>query len=431
MIERMRLYFVLGIALVGCVESPHSTMPRPELPPVLISGPPSGEADPGFTFEGEFTISAEDQEAKGDVDDETIEHTLDGYGEWVEDDEYGRVWRPYPNTVGVNFTPYETAGSWVATDDGWTYASDWDWGWLAFHYGQWAWLDDDAYWCWVPDYTYSPAWVDWRTGGGYVGWTPTEPRRPRTGPTIRDHRTHPSHWTFVDYNHMGAGHIHPHVTHDPANGLSVTQPGKPAATGVRVSISTVMGGRFGTQHPNGPAVPSGPNVRNPDNRPRPEIGWRGPSRNWHPRPNNGNGWGGGRQPSVRNPDVGVRSPDFGVRTPDVRPPSGDRVPGRPSFDSWQPSVRSPDVRPPMPPQPTRPTTDRDRAPMPPNVRDYHPSRPEPPMPPHVYSPPSPRYEQPSRNYDPPSRSYDPPASRGNDHRSNDGGERHQERNAHR
>ena len=57
---------------------------------------------------------------------------------------------------------------------GWTWASDYNWGWAPFHYGRW--LYDDAYgWMWVPGYEWAPAWVSWRNGGGCYGWAPLGP----------------------------------------------------------------------------------------------------------------------------------------------------------------------------------------------------------------------------------------------------------------
>ena len=69
-----------------------------------------------------------------------------------------------------------TIGHWVYTDDfDWLWQSDWDWGWACFHYGRWAW-DDDLGWYWVPGYTWGPAWVVWRRGPSYIGWTPLPPQ---------------------------------------------------------------------------------------------------------------------------------------------------------------------------------------------------------------------------------------------------------------
>lgn len=96
------------------------------------------------------------------------------YGEWLERPPYGRVWRPRPDVVGADFQPYATNGSWVYTDAGWSFASNWDWGWAVFHYGRWVTLAGLG-WVWVPGMTWGPAWCDWRVSDEYVGWAPLPP----------------------------------------------------------------------------------------------------------------------------------------------------------------------------------------------------------------------------------------------------------------
>ncbi len=102
--------------------------------------------------------------------------TLEAYGSWYEDPEYGTLWTPYASEVGADFSPYVTSGHWTY-DDEYTWVSDYQWGWLPFHYGRWAYLDTRG-WSWIPGRQYSGAWVDWRTGDdgyGYVGWSPMAP----------------------------------------------------------------------------------------------------------------------------------------------------------------------------------------------------------------------------------------------------------------
>jgi hypothetical protein len=94
------------------------------------------------------------------------------YGQWVQNPEYGWVW--YPTAVPAGWQPYSD-GRWVWTDDGWYFDSDWSWGWATFHYGRW-YYDASYGWAWVPGTVWSPAWVAWRSGGGYVGWAPLPPR---------------------------------------------------------------------------------------------------------------------------------------------------------------------------------------------------------------------------------------------------------------
>jgi hypothetical protein len=104
-----------------------------------------------------------------------FEGALAAYGTWVDDPTYGRVWVPNGNVVGDDFAPYVTNGQWCDTEYGWTWASDWDWGWAPFHFGRWARVSGLG-WGWVPGTIWGPAWVSWRVGGGYVGWAALPPR---------------------------------------------------------------------------------------------------------------------------------------------------------------------------------------------------------------------------------------------------------------
>lgn len=96
---------------------------------------------------------------------------LSPYGQWVDDPDYGYIWIP---DVEPGFQPYATNGYWVMTDYGNTWVSNYQWGWAPFHYGRWN--HHNRYgWYWVPDYEWGPAWVSWRSGGGYYGWAPLTP----------------------------------------------------------------------------------------------------------------------------------------------------------------------------------------------------------------------------------------------------------------
>ncbi|PRY52243.1 hypothetical protein B0I27_1061 [Arcticibacter pallidicorallinus] len=102
---------------------------------------------------------------------QTFYDELSPYGQWINYQDHGRVWIP---NVEEGFQPYGTRGHWVVTDYGNTWVSDYDWGWAPFHYGRW--LFDDYYgWIWVPGSEWGPAWVNWRSGGGYYGWAPLGP----------------------------------------------------------------------------------------------------------------------------------------------------------------------------------------------------------------------------------------------------------------
>jgi uncharacterized membrane protein YgcG len=113
----------------------------------------------------------------GEMDANVLDETLSPYGQWVDTGSGpsdGRAWRPDPDVVGEDFQPYATGGRWVYSDYGWTWESDYPWGWVPFHYGRWA-LTPSWGWVWYPGYVWAPAWVDWRFGGGYIGWAPLPP----------------------------------------------------------------------------------------------------------------------------------------------------------------------------------------------------------------------------------------------------------------
>ncbi|HME91467.1 MAG TPA: DUF6600 domain-containing protein [Myxococcaceae bacterium] len=118
------------------------------------------------------------------------------YGEWVFLGDYGRVWRPSVAVVGAGFRPYGPGGYWVHTAYGWSFETEWSWGWAPFHYGRW-YLDPGYGWVWIPDTIWAPAWVTWRYGGGYVGWAPLPP----TSARIVVETYHP-YWCFVATEHF-------------------------------------------------------------------------------------------------------------------------------------------------------------------------------------------------------------------------------------
>jgi hypothetical protein len=101
---------------------------------------------------------------------------LDGYGTWQDDPSYGTVWSPDEAQVGPSFEPYDTAGGWDYTDGSPVWVSDYEWGWVCFHYGRWAW--SGGHWVWIPGREYAGAWVSWSMGDeafAYVGWAPMAP----------------------------------------------------------------------------------------------------------------------------------------------------------------------------------------------------------------------------------------------------------------
>jgi hypothetical protein len=96
---------------------------------------------------------------------------LGAYGRWEVVGSDGRCW--IPGGVDAGWSPY-CNGYWQQTDAGWYWASDEPWGWATYHYGGWD-FSPQFGWYWVPQTQWAPAWVSWREGGGYVGWSPLRP----------------------------------------------------------------------------------------------------------------------------------------------------------------------------------------------------------------------------------------------------------------
>ncbi len=96
--------------------------------------------------------------------------SLNGYGEWIQVNSLGQVWRPY---VAGDWRPFNH-GRWVYSSYGWTWVSYEPWGYFPHHYGSWA-LTNFG-WVWSPGYSYHPGNVVWVDSGGYVGWYASPPR---------------------------------------------------------------------------------------------------------------------------------------------------------------------------------------------------------------------------------------------------------------
>jgi hypothetical protein len=132
-----------------------------------------------------------------DVDVSLFFGALEPYGEWVNVDTYGYVW--VPEDVDYAWRPYYL-GHWEWIDGlGWTWVSEEPFGWATYHYGRWVYLDLYG-WSWIPGSVWSPAWVEFRYGGGYIGWTPIGPSagwRIDLGPVDAYLTFGPYAWTFV------------------------------------------------------------------------------------------------------------------------------------------------------------------------------------------------------------------------------------------
>lgn len=143
------------------------------------------------------------QKAKAQQEDislQTFYDELSPYGVWIKDPQYGYVWRP--DVDQEEFRPYYTNGRWAMTEYGNTWVSNYDWGWAPFHYGRWIYNRYNQ-WVWLPDTVWGPAWVTWRSGGGYYGWAPL-------GPSIHiginigrgGYRIPDMCWNFIPYSNI-------------------------------------------------------------------------------------------------------------------------------------------------------------------------------------------------------------------------------------
>ena len=167
---------ILAVALTGCqthVVHEHTRtvyVPAPPPPPpVVISAPPASapQAPPPVVV-----VSPPEQSPVVVIQSENdFYEPLAAHGRWVVVGSYGRCW--IPARIEAGWRPYSN-GYWQRTDAGWYWASEEPWGWATYHYGRWD-FDAQFGWIWVPQTQWSPAWVAWREGGGYVGWAPLRP----------------------------------------------------------------------------------------------------------------------------------------------------------------------------------------------------------------------------------------------------------------
>lgn len=143
---------------------------------------------------------------------------LSPFGDWFYTPEYGYVWQPYfDNPEG--FRPYSSNGDWVYTEYGWTWVSDYRWGWAPFHYGRWT-FDDYIGWMWVPGYEWAPAWVSWGSYGDCWGWAPLGP-----GININVNLNWFAPdlwWTFVPRVYFGSGNWHSNIYDRPVHATHIT-----------------------------------------------------------------------------------------------------------------------------------------------------------------------------------------------------------------
>ncbi len=81
-----------------------------------------------------WKVGAPQAWAQPAVSSEVFYDQLAPAGDWLYVSPYGQVWQP--RGVGPDFRPYASSGHWVYTDYGWSFVSDYNWGWATFHYGR-------------------------------------------------------------------------------------------------------------------------------------------------------------------------------------------------------------------------------------------------------------------------------------------------------
>jgi len=149
---------------------------------------------------------------------QTFYNELSPYGDWIYSNDYGYVWRPYFDNP-ESFRPYSSGGNWVYTSYGWTWNSDYRWGWATFHYGRW---DFDNYlgWLWIPGTEWAPAWVTWGSYDNYWGWAPLGPNI-YVQANLNWYAPDPW-WTFVPRNHFCSNDWNHYIYDRPVRVTNIT-----------------------------------------------------------------------------------------------------------------------------------------------------------------------------------------------------------------
>ena len=155
---------------------------------------------------------------------EAFYEPLDQYGDWIQTDDYGYVFRPEVSRRH-DWRPY-TDGRWVHTGHGWTWQSNEDFGWATYHYGRWT-RAERAGWVWVPGREWGPGWVSWRRGKGECGWAPLPPesrgRNSFTATVDRDYDIGPSAYVFIALSNFGARSYAPVIERPERNVAIINQ----------------------------------------------------------------------------------------------------------------------------------------------------------------------------------------------------------------
>ena len=95
-------------------------------------------------------------------------NSLNQYGEWINYNSYGSVWRP---RVAPDWQPF-TIGHWANDGNDWVWVSREPFGGMVYHYGSWE-NTPEYGWVWIPDNNvWSPACVQWAYYDDQVCWAP-------------------------------------------------------------------------------------------------------------------------------------------------------------------------------------------------------------------------------------------------------------------
>lgn len=190
--KALLLITVILIAAAGCIIY---------VPSDMGDRPPSDEG---------YYDSRYDDRSGRDWDTSRVYDYLSPYGYWVRYQSYGHVW--IPTVDRYDWRPY-TNGRWVRSDYGWTWVSNYRWGWVPFHYGRWG-YDARIGWYWVPGDVWSPAWVSWRSSQLYIGWAPIPPGVPfipGRGIVFQGQNIPHRHWVFMQSPYFMRQNIYSYV----------------------------------------------------------------------------------------------------------------------------------------------------------------------------------------------------------------------------
>jgi hypothetical protein len=121
------------------------------------------------------------------------------YGTWKHSRHWGDVW--IPARLAQRWRHY-TVGRWITqmitAGIGYLKGARPVGVWVTFLYGHWV-NEGEFGWVWIPGTEWGPGWVQWRRGGGSVGWAPLPPE---TGYFYR-----PELWVFVREQDLVAPYI--------------------------------------------------------------------------------------------------------------------------------------------------------------------------------------------------------------------------------